>query len=174
MRIEKSQYPDFTVVIIDLVGDVKLAKDSKPPLPKVHSTPKKPSTPKSTEVRKPTEKLIRSAKSSPRITPKATPLQSPGIEHAPFIRETVEIIKHNDGKDARENVKLEDKNEEKKDQGSEKIQVNFLLRQNLEITSYILKYYFEIKLSATYFLTLNLFVSFIIYVGKLKLHTFFL
>ncbi|XP_020281234.1 trichohyalin-like isoform X2 [Pseudomyrmex gracilis] len=106
----------------DLVGDVKLTKDSKPPLPKVHSTPKKPSTPKATEVRKPTEKLIKNAKSSPRITPKATPLQSPGAEHAPLIRETnAEIIKQNEGKDAQD-VKSEDKNEEKKDQGSEKTQ----------------------------------------------------
>ncbi|XP_014476827.1 PREDICTED: ensconsin-like isoform X9 [Dinoponera quadriceps] len=106
----------------DLVGDVKLTKDSKPPLPKVHSTPKKPSTPKATEVKKPTEKLIKNVKSSPRITPKATPLQSPGAEHAPLIREsTVEIIKQIDEKDTQD-VKSEDKNEEKKDQGSEKIQ----------------------------------------------------
>ncbi|XP_032680287.1 ensconsin-like isoform X4 [Odontomachus brunneus] len=106
----------------NLVGDVKLTKDSKPPLPKVHSTPKKPSTPKATEVKKPTEKLIKNVKSSPRITPKATPLQSPGAEHAPLIRDsTVEIIKQNDSKDTQD-VKLEDKNEEKKDQGSEKIQ----------------------------------------------------
>ncbi|XP_011880144.1 PREDICTED: MAP7 domain-containing protein 1-like isoform X10 [Vollenhovia emeryi] len=103
----------------NLVGDVKLTKDSKPPLPKVHSTPKKPSLPKAAEVRKPTEKLIKNAKSSPRITPKATPLQSPGVEHVPLIRETnAEIIKQDEGKD----VKSEDKNEEKKDQGSEKTQ----------------------------------------------------
>ncbi|XP_067212935.1 MAP7 domain-containing protein 1 isoform X17 [Linepithema humile] len=106
----------------DLVGEVKLTKDSKPPLPKVHSTPKKPSTPKATEMKKPTEKLIRNARSSPRITPKATPLQSPGAEHAPFIREThAEIIKQNENKDMQD-VKFEDKNEEKKDQGSEKAQ----------------------------------------------------
>ncbi|XP_072746495.1 uncharacterized protein [Anoplolepis gracilipes] len=106
----------------DLVGDVKLTKDSKPPLPKVHSTPKKPSTPKATEVKKPTEKLIKNAKSSPRITPKATPLQSPGVEHAPLIRETTaEIIKQNEDKEVQD-VKLEDKNEEKKDQGTEKMQ----------------------------------------------------
>ncbi|XP_011251300.1 ensconsin isoform X24 [Camponotus floridanus] len=106
----------------DLVGDVKLTKDSKPPLPKVHSTPKKPSIPKVTEIKKPTEKLIKNAKSSPRITPKATPLQSPGVEHAPLIRETTaEIIKQNEDKEAHD-VKLEDKNEEKKDQGTEKTQ----------------------------------------------------
>ncbi|XP_070158583.1 ensconsin isoform X10 [Polyergus mexicanus] len=106
----------------DLVGDVKLTKDSKPPLPKVHSTPKKPSTPKVIEVKKPTEKLIKNAKSSPRITPKATPLQSPGVEHAPLIRETTaEIIKQNEDREAQD-VKLEDKNEEKKDQGTEKTQ----------------------------------------------------
>ncbi|XP_011054980.1 PREDICTED: MAP7 domain-containing protein 1 isoform X7 [Acromyrmex echinatior] len=102
--------------------DTKLTKDSKPPLPKVHSTPKKPSIPKVAEVRKPTEKLIKNAKSSPRITPKATPLQSPGAEHAPLIRETnVEIIKQDENKET-QNVKSEDKNEEKKDQGSEKTQ----------------------------------------------------
>ncbi|XP_029674722.1 ensconsin-like isoform X16 [Formica exsecta] len=106
----------------DLMGDVKLTKDSKPPLPKVHSTPKKPSTPKAIEMKKPTEKLIKNAKSSPRITPKATPLQSPGVEHAPLIRETTaEIIKQNEDKEAQD-VKLEDKNEEKKDQGTEKTQ----------------------------------------------------
>ncbi|XP_029674711.1 zinc finger CCCH domain-containing protein 13-like isoform X7 [Formica exsecta] len=106
----------------NLMGDVKLTKDSKPPLPKVHSTPKKPSTPKAIEMKKPTEKLIKNAKSSPRITPKATPLQSPGVEHAPLIRETTaEIIKQNEDKEAQD-VKLEDKNEEKKDQGTEKTQ----------------------------------------------------
>ncbi|XP_024869943.1 ensconsin-like isoform X25 [Temnothorax curvispinosus] len=106
----------------DLVGDMKLTKDSKPPLPKVHSTPKKPSTPKAAEVRKPTEKLIKNAKSSPRITPKATPLQSPGVEHVPLIRETnAEIIKQDEGKETQD-VKSEDKHEEKKDQGSEKTQ----------------------------------------------------
>lgn len=114
------------------MGDVKLTKDSKPPLPKVHSTPKKPSVPKAAEMRKPTERLIRSAKSSPRITPKATPLQSPGAEHAPLIRETnVDIIKQDEGKEA-QNVKSEDKNEEKKDQGSEKTQVNCILCWCLE------------------------------------------
>lgn len=118
----------IVLVIADLVGDAKLTKDSKPPLPKVHSTPKKPSTPKAAEVRKPTEKLIKNAKSSPRITPKATPLQSPGVEHAPLIRETnAEIIKQDEGKETQD-VKSEDKNEEKKDQGSEKTQVNLILR----------------------------------------------
>ncbi|XP_011342354.2 ensconsin isoform X13 [Ooceraea biroi] len=106
----------------DLVGDVKLTKDSKPPLPKVHSTPKKPSPLKTAEVKKPMEKLIKNAKSSPRITPKATPLQSPGAEHPPLIREiNPEIIKQNESKDTQD-VKSEDKNEEKKDQGSEKTQ----------------------------------------------------
>ncbi|XP_019888154.2 MAP7 domain-containing protein 1 isoform X32 [Ooceraea biroi] len=106
----------------NLVGDVKLTKDSKPPLPKVHSTPKKPSPLKTAEVKKPMEKLIKNAKSSPRITPKATPLQSPGAEHPPLIREiNPEIIKQNESKDTQD-VKSEDKNEEKKDQGSEKTQ----------------------------------------------------
>lgn len=109
--------------IVDLIGDAKLAKDSKPPLPKVHSTPKKPSTPKSTEIKKPVEKLIRNARSSPRVTPRATPLQSPGVEHAPLIRENVEIIKQNDDKDLQD-VKSEDKNDEKEDQGNEKMQVH--------------------------------------------------
>lgn len=121
--------------IADLVGDMKLTKDSKPPLPKVHSTPKKPSTPKATEVRKPTEKLIKNVKSSPRITPRATPLQSPGVEHVPLIRETnMEIIKQDEGKEAPD-VKSEDKNEEKKDQGSEKAQVNFILCSTWERTT---------------------------------------
>ncbi|XP_076177209.1 uncharacterized protein LOC143151710 isoform X18 [Ptiloglossa arizonensis] len=103
----------------DLLSDTKLTKDSKPPLPKVHSTPKKPSTPKTTEPKKPTEKLIKNAKASPRITPKATPLQSPGVENEPFIRESVgEIIKQ----DVKEEMKSEDKHEEKKDQGTEKTQ----------------------------------------------------
>ncbi|XP_076303769.1 uncharacterized protein LOC143221949 isoform X12 [Lasioglossum baleicum] len=103
----------------NLLGEVKLTKDSKPPLPKVHSTPKKPSTPKVTEIKKPTEKLTKSAKASPRITPKATPLQSPGVEHEPFIREdSSEIIKI----EGKEEIKVEDKHEEKKDQGTEKSQ----------------------------------------------------
>ncbi|XP_046838176.1 MAP7 domain-containing protein 2-like isoform X15 [Vespa crabro] len=103
----------------DFSGDAKLTKDSKPPLPKVHSTPKKPSTPKASEIKKPTEKLIKNAKASPRITPKATPLQSPGVEHSPLIREATEIIGHdNDNK----NGKSEERNEEKKDHGSEKAQ----------------------------------------------------
>ncbi|XP_031369471.1 ensconsin-like isoform X23 [Apis dorsata] len=102
----------------DLVSETKSPKDSKPPLPKVHSTPKKTSTPKSAEMKKPTEKLVKNAKASPRITPKVTPLQSPGAENAPLIRgSTGEIIK-SEGKED----KLEDKHEEKKDQGSEKTQ----------------------------------------------------
>ncbi|XP_031369466.1 inner centromere protein-like isoform X10 [Apis dorsata] len=102
----------------NLVSETKSPKDSKPPLPKVHSTPKKTSTPKSAEMKKPTEKLVKNAKASPRITPKVTPLQSPGAENAPLIRgSTGEIIK-SEGKED----KLEDKHEEKKDQGSEKTQ----------------------------------------------------
>jgi len=121
----EKEYILSVLVIADLIGDGKLTKDSKPPLPKVHSTPKKPSPLKTTEVKKPTEKLIKNAKSSPRITPKATPLQSPGAEHAPLIREiNPEIIKQNENKDTQD-VKSEDKNEEKKDQGSEKTQVSF-------------------------------------------------
>ena len=109
-------------------------KDSKPPLPKVHSTPKKPSTPKATDiVRKPTERLIKSAKASPRVTPRATPLQSPGIEHVPLIREnTTEIIKPSESKE----VKLDEKEEEKIDQGSEKTEVCciFSITINRELT----------------------------------------
>ncbi|XP_043499273.1 MAP7 domain-containing protein 2 isoform X9 [Polistes fuscatus] len=105
----------------DLSGDAKLTKDSKPPLPKVHSTPKKPSTPKTSEVKKPTEKLTKNAKASPRITSKATPLQSPGIEHSPLIREATEIIEHEQHDDVK-NGKSEERNEEKKDHGSEKAQ----------------------------------------------------
>ncbi|XP_071863961.1 uncharacterized protein isoform X10 [Bombus fervidus] len=103
----------------DLVSEPKSTKDSKPPLPKVHSTPKKSSTPKATEIKKPTEKLVKSAKASPRITPKVTPLQSPGAENAPLIRgSTGEIIKS----EVKEDIKLDDKYEEKKDQGTEKTQ----------------------------------------------------
>ncbi|XP_050583497.1 ensconsin-like isoform X13 [Bombus affinis] len=103
----------------NLVSEPKSTKDSKPPLPKVHSTPKKSSTPKATEIKKPTEKLVKSAKASPRITPKVTPLQSPGAENAPLIRgSTGEIIKS----DVKEDTKLDDKYEEKKDQGTEKTQ----------------------------------------------------
>ncbi|XP_026671464.1 ensconsin isoform X10 [Ceratina calcarata] len=103
----------------DLLSDTKSSKDSKPPLPKVHSTPKKPSTPKASDVKKPMEKLVKSAKASPRITPKATPLQSPGAENAPLIRgSTSEIIKN----EAKEDTKSDDKQEEKKDQGTEKTQ----------------------------------------------------
>ncbi|XP_076620523.1 uncharacterized protein LOC143341438 isoform X6 [Colletes latitarsis] len=103
----------------NLLADTKLTKDSKPPLPKVHSTPKKPSTPKSADTKKPTEKLIKNAKASPRITSKATPLQSPSVENEPFIRDTTaEIIKH----EIKEEIKSEDKHEEKKDQGTEKTQ----------------------------------------------------
>ncbi|XP_016766234.2 MAP7 domain-containing protein 1 isoform X4 [Apis mellifera] len=102
----------------NLVSETKSPKDSKPPLPKVHSTPKKTSAPKSAEMKKPAEKLVKNAKASPRITPKVTPLQSPGAENAPLIRgSTGEIIK-SEGKED----KLEDKHEEKKDQGSEKTQ----------------------------------------------------
>ncbi|XP_054270001.1 ensconsin-like isoform X13 [Macrosteles quadrilineatus] len=54
----------------------------KPPLPKVHVT-KKPSTPKQPieALKKPTDK-VKSTKSSASPTPKATPLQSPGVETA--------------------------------------------------------------------------------------------
>lgn len=137
-------------IIVDLVGDVKLTKDSKPPLPKVHSTPKKPSIPKVTEIKKPTEKLIKNAKSSPRITPKATPLQSPGVEHVPLIRETTaEIIKQNEDKEAHD-VKLEDKNEEKKDQGTEKTQVIFVLYWFFRINNFILYLQSEINILITF------------------------
>ncbi|XP_011314394.1 uncharacterized protein KIAA1211 homolog isoform X7 [Fopius arisanus] len=111
-----------TVTERNNLGEVKGAtKDSKPPLPKVHTTPKKPSTPRSsTEApRKPSDRLIKSAKASPRVTPKATPLQSPGTEQPPLIRQnTTEIIK-NDSKEVKE-IKAEEKQEEKIDQGSEK------------------------------------------------------
>ena len=51
---------------------------------------------------------------------KATPLQSPGIDHVPLIREnTTEIIRPSAAKE----VKLNGKQEEKKDQGSEKTEV---------------------------------------------------
>ncbi|XP_063990491.1 ensconsin-like isoform X34 [Diachasmimorpha longicaudata] len=106
------------------LGEVKAAtKDSKPPLPKVHTTPKKPSTPRTSAEtpRKPGDRLIKSAKASPRVTPKATPLQSPGSEQPPLIRQnTTEIIK-NYSKEVGE-IKVEEEVEEKRDQGSEKCQ----------------------------------------------------
>ncbi|XP_024935872.1 ensconsin isoform X41 [Cephus cinctus] len=106
----------------DLVDVVKATKDSKPPLPKVHSTPKKPSTPKGTDIaKKPNEKLIKHARPSPRITPKATPLQSPGIEQVPLIREnTTEIIKQNEAKEKKDAKSEAEKYDEKEDQGTEK------------------------------------------------------
>ena len=125
MRGEVSRLVPCTVDLAS--SEPKTTKDSKPPLPKVHSTPKKTSTPKATEMRKPTEKLVKNAKASPRITPKATPLQSPGAENAPLIRgSTGEIIKS----EVKEDAKSEDKHqEEKKDQGTEKTQViNSLFR----------------------------------------------
>ncbi|XP_057319825.1 MAP7 domain-containing protein 1-like isoform X31 [Microplitis mediator] len=120
----------------DLSGELK-SKDSKPPLPKVHSTPKKPSssTPRasSTEkeiIKKPGDRLIKSARASPRITPKATPLQSPGAEQPSLIRQdTQEIIKTNDSFKEEQVVEHEisviksvehEHEEEKKDQGNEK------------------------------------------------------
>ncbi|XP_024935868.1 apical junction molecule isoform X37 [Cephus cinctus] len=106
----------------NLVDVVKATKDSKPPLPKVHSTPKKPSTPKGTDIaKKPNEKLIKHARPSPRITPKATPLQSPGIEQVPLIREnTTEIIKQNEAKEKKDAKSEAEKYDEKEDQGTEK------------------------------------------------------
>ncbi|XP_051156772.1 ensconsin isoform X19 [Leptopilina boulardi] len=106
----------------NVLGEMKLTKDSKPPLPKVHSTPKKPLIPKAAAemIRKPSDKLIKSARASPRVTPKATPIQSPGVEHVPLIREnTTEIIRPFEAKYA----KLDEKLEEKTDQGSEKIEI---------------------------------------------------
>ncbi|XP_057319804.1 MAP7 domain-containing protein 1-like isoform X12 [Microplitis mediator] len=120
----------------NLSGELK-SKDSKPPLPKVHSTPKKPSssTPRasSTEkeiIKKPGDRLIKSARASPRITPKATPLQSPGAEQPSLIRQdTQEIIKTNDSFKEEQVVEHEisviksvehEHEEEKKDQGNEK------------------------------------------------------
>ncbi|XP_008551575.1 ensconsin isoform X24 [Microplitis demolitor] len=121
----------------NLSGELK-SKDSKPPLPKVHSTPKKPSsssTPRasSTEkeiIKKPGDRLIKSARASPRITPKATPLQSPGAEQPSLIRQdTQEIIKTNDSVKEEQVVEHEisvikslehEHEEEKKDQGNEK------------------------------------------------------
>ncbi|XP_031777672.1 MAP7 domain-containing protein 1 isoform X11 [Nasonia vitripennis] len=80
-------------------NDTKAQKDSKPPLPKVHSssTPKKPSatsTPTSAksasastaERKSSAPGTTRSARASPRVTPRATPLQSPGVEHPPVLQ----------------------------------------------------------------------------------------
>ncbi|XP_046619886.1 ensconsin isoform X3 [Neodiprion virginianus] len=113
----------------DFIGDLKVTKDSKPPLPKVHSTPKKPSTPKTAGenvAKKPIDKLIKSTKASPRITPKATPLQSPGTEHPPIIQTHVaEFIKQEEQTDIKNgDQQIIEKHEEKLDHGTEKIDIN--------------------------------------------------
>ncbi|XP_067013627.2 ensconsin isoform X15 [Anabrus simplex] len=71
-----------------IAGEVRAPKPqdregAKPPLPKVHSTKKQPTSRPETPAKKPTDKVLKSAKASPRVTPKATPLQSPGSEAAP-------------------------------------------------------------------------------------------
>ncbi|XP_046619889.1 trichohyalin isoform X5 [Neodiprion virginianus] len=113
----------------NFIGDLKVTKDSKPPLPKVHSTPKKPSTPKTAGenvAKKPIDKLIKSTKASPRITPKATPLQSPGTEHPPIIQTHVaEFIKQEEQTDIKNgDQQIIEKHEEKLDHGTEKIDIN--------------------------------------------------
>ncbi|XP_046596069.1 ensconsin isoform X18 [Neodiprion lecontei] len=113
----------------DFIGDLKVTKDSKPPLPKVHSTPKKPSTPKTAGenvAKKPIDKLIKSTKASPRITPKATPLQSPGTEHPPIIQTHVaEFIKQEEQTEIKNgDQQIIEKHEEKLDHGTEKIDIN--------------------------------------------------
>lgn len=116
--------------LVDSIGDGKSMKDAKPPLPKVHSTPKKLSTTPRTldSGKKPTEKLIKSARASPRVTPKATPLQSPAVEHSPLsIHEAApEIIRQKEKKHRESKVvKQEEKSEEKQDHGTEKAEVSF-------------------------------------------------
>ncbi|XP_046483099.1 ensconsin isoform X8 [Neodiprion pinetum] len=113
----------------NFIGDLKVTKDSKPPLPKVHSTPKKPSTPKTAGenvAKKPIDKLIKSTKASPRITPKATPLQSPGTEHPPIIQTHVaEFIKQEEQTEIKNgDQQIIEKHEEKLDHGTEKIDIN--------------------------------------------------
>ncbi|XP_046746565.1 ensconsin-like isoform X14 [Diprion similis] len=112
----------------DFIGDLKVTKDSKPPLPKVHSTPKKPSTPKAVGenvAKKPIDKLIKSTKASPRITPRATPLQSPGTEHPPVIQTNVaEFIKQEEQTEIKNgDPEIIEKHEEKLDYGTEKIEI---------------------------------------------------
>lgn len=72
---------------------------------------------------------MRSAKPSPRATPRATPLQSPGVENTLFIQDNaMECIKQTEKKEPKD-IKLtrEEKHEEKKDQGSEKMEVLYFL-----------------------------------------------
>ncbi|XP_046746566.1 ensconsin-like isoform X15 [Diprion similis] len=112
----------------NFIGDLKVTKDSKPPLPKVHSTPKKPSTPKAVGenvAKKPIDKLIKSTKASPRITPRATPLQSPGTEHPPVIQTNVaEFIKQEEQTEIKNgDPEIIEKHEEKLDYGTEKIEI---------------------------------------------------
>lgn len=118
-------YRDYNIWIFAgaSLGEAKLGRDSKPPLPKVHSTPKKPSTPRVAEgARRSTEKLSRSVRASPRVTP----LQSPAVENVAFVREvaetTVKTVKVEE-KVPEAIPKVEDKNEE---QPEEVTQVTFL------------------------------------------------
>ncbi|RZF46455.1 hypothetical protein LSTR_LSTR012530 [Laodelphax striatellus] len=64
-------------------GKSGASANEKPPLPKVHTTKKQPAPAKPELAKKPSEK-IKSTKSSAATTPKATPLQSPGVEAPPL------------------------------------------------------------------------------------------
>ncbi|XP_039288928.1 ensconsin isoform X47 [Nilaparvata lugens] len=65
-------------------GKSGASANEKPPLPKVHTTKKQPAPAKPELAKKPTSEKIKSTKSSAATTPKATPLQSPGVDAPPL------------------------------------------------------------------------------------------
>nr|CAD7447439.1 unnamed protein product [Timema bartmani] len=58
---------------------------AKPPLPRVHSAKKTSSGKPEAPARRNLDKVLKSAKNSPRVTPKVTPLTSPGCEAPPSL-----------------------------------------------------------------------------------------
>lgn len=80
--------------------------------------------------------MIKSAKASPRVTPKATPLQSPGTEQPPLIRQhTTEIIKNTNDNNTVQIKNTDDKYDEKKDQGNEKHGINNDMNNSITLIS---------------------------------------
>jgi len=75
-----------------IAGEIRTSKSqnlntdhesAKPPLPKVHTAKKLPKS--ETPGKKTADKVMKPAKASPRMTPKTTPLQSPGSEVPPSL-----------------------------------------------------------------------------------------
>jgi len=75
-----------------IAGEIRTSKtqnlntdheSAKPPLPKVHTAKKLPKS--ETPGKKTTDKVMKPTKASPRMTPKTTPLQSPGAEVPPSL-----------------------------------------------------------------------------------------